>query len=98
MALDGDIGVHWTIVSRFEREGREHLVIVRKDPHWVALDVLSERELQAVRRLGLGHTNKQIAFDMGLSWSTVRVLMFRAAVKLGVRGQRQLRAIAAKLH
>jgi DNA-binding CsgD family transcriptional regulator len=36
----------------------------------------------------MGHHNKEIAYDLGLSDATVRVLMHRAAKKLGVVGRR----------
>jgi DNA-binding NarL/FixJ family response regulator len=95
--LQGDAAIHWTVVSRFERDGREHLVIVRREPHRVARDLLSARELQVVRLLGCGRSIKEIAFDLGLCWSTVRVLLWRAAVKLRVRGKRGLKDIALQL-
>jgi DNA-binding NarL/FixJ family response regulator len=38
----------------------------------------------------LGFTNKQIAYALGISNSTVRVLMARAAARIGVRTRNEL--------
>jgi DNA-binding NarL/FixJ family response regulator len=46
---------------------------------------LSPRERQVLERAILGSENKVIAYDLGLADSTVRVLMRRAAIKLGAR-------------
>jgi DNA-binding CsgD family transcriptional regulator len=51
---------------------------------------LSPREREAVDRALMGSTTKMIAFDMGISNSTVRVLLARAARKVGARSRREL--------
>ncbi|HSC89498.1 MAG TPA: helix-turn-helix transcriptional regulator, partial [Polyangiaceae bacterium] len=51
---------------------------------------LAERERQVVSNLSLGLTNKEIAFELGLAHSTVRVLVARAAAKLGVKTRAEL--------
>jgi len=51
---------------------------------------LSRREREAVSRAALGETNKVIAFELGVSASTVGVLLHRAARKLGVRTRAEL--------
>jgi DNA-binding NarL/FixJ family response regulator len=56
------------------------------------LELLTAREREIVERALLGSENKCIAYDLGLSDSTVRVLMSRAAIKLGVRTRRELLA------
>jgi DNA-binding NarL/FixJ family response regulator len=77
-----------TIVDQFERDGRRYL-LMREDSR-LAVALLSRRERQAVALLCQGHTNKEIAFEMGLSASTVGTLLWRAASKLGTRSRRQL--------
>jgi DNA-binding NarL/FixJ family response regulator len=46
---------------------------------------LSEREHQVVAGARLGHSNKMIAYELGLTPSTVSTLLTRAQRKLGVR-------------
>jgi DNA-binding CsgD family transcriptional regulator len=45
----------------------------------------------------LGHRNKVIAYDLGLAASTVRVLIARAAAKVGARSRQELLEKAAAL-
>jgi DNA-binding CsgD family transcriptional regulator len=58
---------------------------------------LSSRERQAMALLALEQTNKQIAFELGISASTVGVLLHRAAQKLGTRARSELIAQAKTL-
>jgi DNA-binding CsgD family transcriptional regulator len=46
-------------------------------------DRLTPRELQAVGFAALGHSNKLVAYEMGIAPSTVSVLLHRAGQKLG---------------
>ena len=58
--------------------------------------VLSSRELQVFRELGLGLMNKQIAARLGISTATVAIHRKRIANKLGTRGLELVRL--ATLH
>jgi DNA-binding NarL/FixJ family response regulator len=51
---------------------------------------LSRREREVVRRLQLGDSTKVVAIDLGLSETTVRVLVHRAGLKLGVMSRQEL--------
>jgi DNA-binding CsgD family transcriptional regulator len=51
---------------------------------------LTERERQAVERAAAGATNKEVAYDLHIAHATVRVLMHRAARKLGARRRSEL--------
>jgi DNA-binding NarL/FixJ family response regulator len=51
---------------------------------------LSEREELVVAQVVAGLSNKHIASNLGVSPSTVGVLLFRAATKLGVRSRSDL--------
>lgn len=48
---------------------------------------MSPREEQVLAHAALGHSNKLIAYELGLAHSTVRVLLARASAKLGARGR-----------
>lgn len=51
---------------------------------------LSTREREVVALARLGHANKTIAFQLGIAHSSVRVLLARAAIKLGARTRVEL--------
>lgn len=63
-------------------------------------ELLTARERQIAALAGISHSNKLIAYELGLSHSTVRVLAARACAKLGVRTRQELversRAIGLK--
>jgi DNA-binding CsgD family transcriptional regulator len=89
-------GARWSLVDRFDRDGRRYVVAVRN----MLADgsqPLTVREAQVVGLVALGHTNKLIAYELGLAWSTVRVLVQRAARKLDVRTRAALEVRARQL-
>jgi DNA-binding NarL/FixJ family response regulator len=61
------------------------------------LDRLTQRERQVVVRALRGGANKEIAYDLGLAHSTVRVFMARAAIKLGAGSREELLEKAAAM-
>jgi DNA-binding CsgD family transcriptional regulator len=56
------------------------------------LDRLTQRERQVVALYRLGAGSKLIAHELGIADATVRVLLGRAARRLGVNRPRALRA------
>jgi len=78
----GLVAARWTLLEVFESDGRRYLVARRNDPAH-AYHLLARRERQVLGYALLGHENKLIAYELGLSASTVRVLFSRAAKKLG---------------
>ncbi|RUA01318.1 MAG: DNA-binding response regulator [Deltaproteobacteria bacterium] len=58
------------------------------------LDALSMRELQVLRRLAKGHTNREIAGAYGISIKTVDTYRFRLLKKLGLRNNAELSRFA----
>jgi len=93
----GRVALRWTIIAQYERDGEHYLIARRNDVASFARAVLATREMQAIRLLGRGMTNKEIAFELGVSASTAGVLLWRAAAKLGTRGRRELMRVAAAL-
>jgi len=83
----------WTLVEHYERDGRQYLVIASDAVGPPGPGVLAPRELQVVASAAVGLTTKVIAHDLGLSDSTVRVLLARAAKKLGVKNRAELSAL-----
>ncbi len=52
-----------------------------------SLTTLTPRELEVLESAARGHTNAQIALDLGISRKTVETYMSRIFVKLGVRNR-----------
>ena len=55
-----------------------------------SLDSLSNRELQVLRRLAMGHTNHEIAEVYGISTKTVDTYRLRLLKKLNLRNNAEL--------
>ena len=71
-------GMGWYVVAR------------RNDVRLPRPDALSPRERQALGFAVLGDSNKLIAYELGISASTVGVLLHRAAQKLGCHSRVEL--------
>lgn len=80
----------WTLVDTFERSGARYIVARENQAHVQGLGGLSERERQVVAYAALGQSTKETAYALGISDITVRVLLSRAAAKLGVKTRARL--------
>lgn len=70
------------------------LRVAKGDRHRTALDSLSTRELQVLRRLALGHTNREIASTYNISIKTVDTYRFRLLKKLKLRNNAEISRFA----
>jgi two-component system, NarL family, invasion response regulator UvrY len=70
------------------------LRVARGRQDQTALDSLSIRELQVLRRLALGHTNKEIASAYNISVKTVDTYRFRLLKKLDLRNNAEISRFA----
>jgi len=84
------VEARWSLVDHFERDGKRYIVAHRNDPAVAPFALLSRRERQVVALAALGHANKMIGYELGISVSTASVLLSRAARKLGVRSRAAL--------
>ena len=85
----------WSLVDRFDSDGRRYLVAGRNDPRARALGALTPREQQVTAYLALGHSNKRIAYKLGLSESTVSEVGRRSLAKLGISSRADLARLYA---
>jgi DNA-binding CsgD family transcriptional regulator len=85
----------WSLVDKFDTDGRRYLVAHRNDPRTRALAALTAREQQVTAYLALGHSNKRIAYELGLSESTVSEVSRRSLTKLGVSSRADVARIYA---
>lgn len=83
----------WSLLDDFDSDGRRFVVAVENaSPTRPPRRDLSLREHQVMTQAHLGHTDKVIAYELGLSTSTVRVLLHRATKKLGAATRREAMA------
>jgi DNA-binding CsgD family transcriptional regulator len=90
------VDARWTLVEAYEQGGVRYVVARENRPALRGLAALSERERQVVVYLALGRSTKEIAYALGISDSTVRVLLARAATRLRVRNRQQLVRLATR--
>ena len=82
----------WTLVDRFERGGARYVVARENQAPVSGLASLTDRERQVVAYLAIGQSTKETAYALGISDVTVRILLRRAASKLGVGSRAALLA------
>jgi DNA-binding CsgD family transcriptional regulator len=80
----------WTLLDHFDTDGKRFVVARRNDAEVPRPQDLSTRERQVLGFAALGHSNKLIAYELGISASTVGVLLSRAAKKLRARSRAEL--------
>ncbi len=97
-AWKGLVDARWSLVDEFETDGKRFIVARENEPISPPLPALSKRERQIVGYLAIGHTSKLIAYELGISDATVRVLLHRAMQKVKVTSRKDLvAAFFAKL-
>jgi DNA-binding CsgD family transcriptional regulator len=77
----------WSVVEHFERDGKRYYLAHRNDPELAPDRALTAREQQVLAYAELGHSNKLIAYSLGLTTSTVSTLLTSARSKLGLRAK-----------
>jgi len=86
----------WSLVDRFESDGRRYILARRNDPDAPGHAALSRRESQVASFAAKGHGNKLIAYELGLAVSTVANHLATACRKLGLRSRLELSAMLAQ--
>ena len=91
------IAGRWSVVDHFDRDGRRYIVAEENTPEVDPWSRLSPLEARVLRAAGLGHSNKMVAYELGIATSTVSACLRRAATKLGARNRVDLiRASSAR--
>lgn len=80
----------WSLVDHFERDGKRYVIAQENSVQLPSHRQLSKREQQVASLAALGRSNKVIAYELGIAHSTVRVLLARAAGRLGARDRKEL--------
>ncbi len=81
----GLISGRWTLLDQFESDGKRYLVARQNDPEAMFPPNLTQRERQVLLYRVLGHPLKLIAYELGLSTSTISSTLGSALRKLGVQ-------------
>lgn len=81
---DGLMSGHWSLVGRFDRDGKRHLLLRRNRAAERAPVTLTPHEASVVDYAVLGHSNKRMAYELGISQPNVSECLRRACAKLGV--------------
>lgn len=86
----------WTVVKTFVSEGQHYQLRCRPLALRGHDADLTKREEEVLAFAMDGQSNKGIAYALGVAPSTVGVLLFRAATKLGVRSRAELLSAYAR--
>lgn len=83
----------WTLVERFESDGRRVLLARPNEPKVAQLRALTAPELKVVALAALNHSAKLISYELGYAESTTSGLLASALGKLGLRHRSELVAV-----
>jgi DNA-binding CsgD family transcriptional regulator len=81
----------WSLLDHFDSDGRRYVLAHRNDPQVPDARGLTLRQRQVIAYAALGHSNKVIAYELGLSASTVGCHLARARAKLALPSAAALR-------
>jgi DNA-binding CsgD family transcriptional regulator len=91
-AWEGLVQGRWSLIDRFDSDGRRFVVAVRNDPRFPDPRGLSLRERQVAEFAGIGRSAKEIAYVLGVSAASVDNSLRRAQEKLGLGSRVELAA------
>jgi len=89
----GLVAGRWSLVDQEDRDGRRYVLAYRNAPEAGDQHALTERERQVLAYAALGHSNKLIAYELGIAPSTISGLLARARRKLGASSKSECLAL-----
>ncbi len=92
---EGLVAGRWSLVDRFDSDGRRFIVAHRNEPRLGDPRGLSTREHQVCEHVGTGRSNKEIAYEFGVTESAVANAAGRAQRKLGLSSRLELASFFA---
>lgn len=92
---EGLVSGRWSMVDRFDSDGRRFIVAIKNDPAHPDPRGLTPRERQISEYVGLGCASKEIAYTLGLSETAITNCTARVQRKLGIGSRAELVAFFA---
>jgi DNA-binding NarL/FixJ family response regulator len=92
---EGLVSGRWSMVERFDSDGRRFVVAIKNDPNHPDPRGLTARERQVAEYVGLGCASKEIAYTLGLSEAAITNCTARTQHKLGLASRAELVAFFA---
>ncbi len=92
---EGLVAGRWSLVDRFESDGKRFVVAHRNDPDVGDPRGLTRREHQVAEYLGMGRSLKEVSYTLGISSAAVSNATQRATRKLGLSGRTELAQLFA---
>jgi DNA-binding NarL/FixJ family response regulator len=92
------LGGRWSLVDRFDSDGRRFVIAYRNPPGVLDPRRLTPREEGVTALAALGRSNKEIAAELGVTQSTVATLLGAALAKLGLASRTMLPLFWRELH
>jgi len=93
----GLLAGEWSLVDWTDTDGKRFILAVRNDPDATAPARLTRREAQVATYVAQGHSYKVVAYEMGLSISTIGTHMRQVLRKLGLASPAELTWIYGQL-
>jgi DNA-binding NarL/FixJ family response regulator len=92
------LGGRWSLVDRFDSDGRRYVIAYRNPPGVLDPRRLTPREEGVTALAAIGRSNKEIASELGVKPSTVATLLGAALGKLGLASRTMLPLFWRDLH
>lgn len=86
----GLVSGRWSLVDRFDTDGKRFIVALKNDPIHSDPRGLTDKERQVAEYIGIGYSNKRIAYMFGISEAAVSNCATRIMVKLGLPSRVEL--------
>ena len=80
----------WSVFDQVDTDGKHFIVVHENDPDAAGPKRLTRRETQVATYAAQGHTNKTIAYELGIARTTVATHLTTALSKLGLRRRTDL--------
>jgi len=97
-AWDAVIAGRWSLVDRFDSDGRRFVVAYRNPPGVLDPRRLTAREEGVTTLAAVGRSNKEIALDLGISEASASGVLTTALAKLGLASRTLLPIFWRDLH